>query len=376
MTPGGKAAFPRKAAALLLYLLPWLLLLWNTGSVWDGPEPLLKNRVYFWNALLFWLIALEMVWLGFTLRQRRARLASALLAGAALVWTWGLADLTVLLAVAQSVGPGGGYCLSHRNWHLRNVHENSLGYWDAPVGPAPVVAIGDSFTWGQGVHAGERFTDYLASRLGVRVVNFGLPGSGTRDQIRIMLPHLDQVKPRLVLLCYLANDIHDGVQLFEPTVWQPAPGTRALIRFSPTLNWAYFKFFGGLSNAGSAQRYTFTILSNYLDERVMREHGEDLKKLADGVRARGAQPVAVILPFTQLFDGVRPALRERIYRSIRQGFQAANVPLIELQELEKRYPPGRFEVNSQDGHPSPEVHRALADGIAGWLQEHPELWKP
>lgn len=62
---------------------------------------------------------------------------------------------------------------------------NSLGYrdkeytLDKPPGKKRILVFGDSFTFGEGVPYGERFTDLVEEQiLDVEVINFGVPGAG------------------------------------------------------------------------------------------------------------------------------------------------------------------------------------------------------
>ena len=62
---------------------------------------------------------------------------------------------------------------------------NSLGYRDQeyplakPPGKTRILVFGDSFTFGEGVPYGERFTDLLEENIpDIEVINFGVPGAG------------------------------------------------------------------------------------------------------------------------------------------------------------------------------------------------------
>lgn len=357
-----------RVRSLAVTPVPLVLLAWNTGSVWHGSQGLLPDRVYALNVLLFWLVSAQWIWLGFRARQRHPWGARALLVGAGLLGAWASCDLAVLVGAEQSLGPDVGLSLSHRHWRERNVRLNSLGYWDTEPGDAPIVAVGDSFTWGQGVHSGQRFTDILTHSMRVRVANFGIPGSSTSDQLRQAIPELPQVKPKIVLLCYLANDIGDPLGQEHSRDTQPSALTRTAIRLSPTWNWLYFRALWKLTRPEAGRDYRRALLARYQDPEAMGNHSREIQAMVSAVRRSGARPVAVILPFPELFEGVSPAIRERIYSAIRAAFQNASAPVIELEGLETAIPLPDFAVNAQDGHPSPRVHRAIAEGIQAWLR--------
>ena len=71
-----------------------------------------------------------------------------------------------------------------------------------------VLVFGDSFTAGNGVSNGKRYSDLLDSRLKqVEVLNFGLPGSGPDQQFLIFQEYARQIDYDLVILAPMVADI-------------------------------------------------------------------------------------------------------------------------------------------------------------------------
>jgi lysophospholipase L1-like esterase len=102
---------------------------------------------------------------------------------------------------------------------------NRLGFREREIPPKSpdryrIVVVGDSFTWGQGIEAGERFSNLLQGFLGPRyeVLNFGRPGNNMPEHLDVLQEVLP-VSPDFVLLQLYINDF-EMPQMERP---QPYP---------------------------------------------------------------------------------------------------------------------------------------------------------
>lgn len=104
---------------------------------------------------------------------------------------------------------------SQRDFRYR-IDVNSLGFRDRevdvkkPDGVRRVLVLGDSFVFGVGLKNEERFSDMLQRMLpdDVQVINCGVPGWGTDQEMLFYETSLRRLKPDLVLLTFLMqNDV-------------------------------------------------------------------------------------------------------------------------------------------------------------------------
>jgi len=110
--------------------------------------------------------------------------------------------------------------LTYTGWLLRTapsqMRTNALG-GRGPAIPAKgerprIIALGDSFTFGQGVEEDEAFPQVMARTLGskgldVEVLNFGVPGHGQPQSVALLEHRLLDLQPDLVLINVFANDL-------------------------------------------------------------------------------------------------------------------------------------------------------------------------
>lgn len=84
--------------------------------------------------------------------------------------------------------------------------------YERAAGIRRVVAIGDSFTFGVEVDDGERFTDLLPQRIErLEVVNLGVAGYGTGQELRLLETEGVRYRPDVVILTICVNNDFDDI---------------------------------------------------------------------------------------------------------------------------------------------------------------------
>ena len=127
------------------------------------------------------------------------------------------------------------HSLSHRDVVIET---NSLGLRSPELGPKTddefrVLVLGDSITFGDYVSFDETYTAVLESRFEdrrprVRVINAGLPGAGTSDELYHYLEICDAVDADLVLVGMYLNDAQNSGRFYARSLSQPYASSRFL----------------------------------------------------------------------------------------------------------------------------------------------------
>ncbi|MGI0014581.1 MAG: SGNH/GDSL hydrolase family protein [Nitrososphaera sp.] len=153
--------------------------------------------------------------------------------------------------------------------------------YERPNDTRRILVIGDSFAWGYGVEESERFSQRLETSLGVEVINAGVSGYSTDQELLWFRGEGVKYDTDLVILVFAGNDIGDNYRQLVHTIYYkpqfvreedqliltgyPVPRTSPQGRFIYSLSQrsalAYFL----------VQRY-FDFLSLYRNFRTNSEH--------------------------------------------------------------------------------------------------------
>jgi lysophospholipase L1-like esterase len=238
--------------------------------------------------------------------------------------------------------------------------------------------IGDSFTWGQGIEATERFTNLVEASLGPRyeVLNFGLPGHDMPQHLQV-LDGVLPLHPDFVLLQLFVND-------FE-TAAMERPRPRPLISDAAADGWGRSSALYELANRRWVQLQEATGITesyvHYLD-RNLRDPAAPNARLAFGmldefIRKTEAARVPVGLVLFPMTDAMGPHGSNYpvgyIHEHVRQISAAAGVPFLDLLPAFSTFAdPKSLWVSPLDAHPNAVANRRAAAEI---LERFGDIWR-
>jgi lysophospholipase L1-like esterase len=310
---------------------------------------------------------------------RRPWLSRALLIAGTVGLVLSVMDLVVLGALRDTTASAIPLCLTHQLWEEDVLDIDAHGFWEDDLEaclsedgcPRPIVAvIGDSFTLGQGVgDEAARFTDQLQRLLSARegipgtVLNFGVEGAETYDELTKTLPQVARVKPDIIVIAYLTNDIghHDH------TVWRSDPlvaypPVSDLIRTSPTLNFLYYRLYGAYSSRSVGPGFYHRLIQAYRSPLLLQHHRQEIAALIRESRAITDHVVFAVLPFPTMWNGAEE-IRDRIHAALTGTAERQGAEALSLAHIADEHTLRWFAVSPIDPHPSEAAHLAIAEAL-------------
>lgn len=266
------------------------------------------------------------------------------------------------------------------------VQTNRLGFRekDYPVqrhaGLGRIVVLGDSYTFGTGVEFEQTYAKRLEAALARagrphEVINFGVPGYNTTVELATWREVAARYQPDLVIVGYVLNDAEqlgaggrtsggdEGKRSLLNATHQALKDWSMLYRFAAPSLGAVASLFGARYSIGK----TNDIIRSYDEDAPgWVESREALLKIAQEVRAAGAQTLVVIFPMMVDFSSYPlEAAHARVAQFCRRhGIDALDL----LPSLRNEKASGLIVL--LDGHPNGRAHRIFADAIHAHLESH------
>lgn len=240
-----------------------------------------------------------------------------------------------------------------------------------------VAVVGDSFTLGEGVRFEGIFTerlDGLFRRTGppAEVLNFGISGYGSKDEIVLLERTVLPFRPDLVVLAYVLNDIAHA-ELDDLT-----SGMERAKRASPwfrTPSRAVTILAERSWNRTLSQRASELLLASYADPARWGEQRAVVAAMDGLIRGAGARLLVVILP------DIRGLARKEypfaaLHRQLADFLTETGIPWMDLRDSFRKHPPEELQVHPVDHHPNEIAHRIIAEEVHRAIMERGLLAPP
>jgi lysophospholipase L1-like esterase len=270
-------------------------------------------------------------------------------------------------------------------------HTNAHGLRAEEIGPKTktrVLVFGDSFTWGWGVPQDEVWTawaqrevDELTRAETIEVINCGVNGYGTENELRLLEKLGPRLDPDLVLVGFFANDYTDNLLgakgmysirngfLFdhftheyfrenflarESHLWRLLTRAWELVRI---------KWLGGVPTARPVRSF-----SNAEFEKGAALSAQHLLAMRAACEKLGARFAVIWLP-ADVYAVAERTPEIPLRRHLQQRIAAAGIPSLDLLPIVRREPdaPGLYLPN--DGHFSVRGNRVAGRAVGRWLVE-------
>ncbi len=114
------------------------------------------------------------------------------------------------------IPPNTDFIVKHPDYTVRfktNLNLSDIGFRGGILGgPVWGVAVGDSFTFGQGVEHDETWASLLAKSVGREVINFGIPAQGPVQYTRVLKRYALPMRPRVAFYGFYFNDLDSAAR--------------------------------------------------------------------------------------------------------------------------------------------------------------------
>lgn len=279
-------------------------------------------------------------------------------------------------------------------------HINGLGF----RGPMPeaqprpgarrVVLLGDSFTFGEGVHWPDTFAARLSRQFesatpagegtagGIECIDLAVPGTDTRDQLEILRRVGIDLQPGLVMLVFTCNDFltsglfpergDERSKLQEAEFanvvgmylgqYEPAHGLAQWSRLYDLLarRWQQRRLY---------ERWVATMVgpeTQSARQAIWQQRQQQLRQMRDLCRERGSNFAVVLFPTLVRLGADYPLAS--LHRELEEFCRAEQIPLLDLLEPLSRFEDRTLWVHPTDHHPNERAHEIAAEALGPFLR--------
>jgi lysophospholipase L1-like esterase len=240
---------------------------------------------------------------------------------------------------------------------------------DKPAGTVRVMALGDSFTLGEGVRLADtwvaglerRLAAHYGARARIEVMNVAVPGWSTTDEIAYLEQEGLAYEPDLVLVAYVLNDAEyaGGLDLYEDFREQYE---KRWLRHSYLVS----SLWAAVGRMVMADRYIDQVLGYARAESARWQRSlERLVRGHDLASAAGARYAVTIFPFMYRLDDGYPFTE--LHELVTARCSQEGIPVLDLFAAFRGRPYRALWVHPADQHPNEIGHAIAADALAEWI---------
>ena len=261
-----------------------------------------------------------------------------------------------------------------------------------------IMAIGDSFTFGQGVNLEDTYSKHLERRINdmgktSEVISCGVIGYGMWQYLETLKRKVLPYKPDLVILGLFIDDITTSVSPYKHL--QNWPGTNPFAKDASSMmsrsylwnfliNWStlfetkyrYLRGHNYLKGIEKRKEATgpahpgsnwYQIMYGKLPKNIYSDFADTLHKFIRICEAVNTQVLVVLIPdAAQMHEPER----QEVNLFVAQTCKKIGVPFVDVtKRFEKEEDPRTLYLFPLDAHTSPKGHRLIADSIFEQIEE-------
>ncbi len=302
-----------------------------------------------------------------------------LLLGSIVVFLLGVEGIFRLLGIA-CVEP-----YSDRDWYNQYVQLNSRGFRDyehteeKPPGTFRILGIGDSYTFGVRVNFEDIYLTRLERMLNERypsrhyeVINMGVPGYGTMEELRLLRKKGLLYQPDLVIVGYVLNDAEHPLleHLYKKKVRALVAAepdySKKLKEISQFYRYVYFLYFWGIKARDLDRDGYLASLYSAETNPYLHDVKKALAQMIQLVKQQNGQVLVVLFPIfsPDPREEERFAQARRIVQTTCQHQGAYFLDMYPLfRDALKSGKAKRYWATPFDAHPNKEAHAIIAEQI-------------
>lgn len=233
-----------------------------------------------------------------------------------------------------------------------------------------VVMLGDSFVFGEAVHREEAMPAVLERELTVqmpgrpfRVFNLGVCDNNTSQEAARYRALQPTLQPDVLVLVAYLNDFTRENPAYTLRDIYDAGGTPGFFsRHSYLVGNIYARLRLRVMRARSIAWYRSSTLANLDGE--FAPMGEEILRLRDFARARGARFVLVFFPWLYSLDAYP---LDEVHSHLRSFARHHDIDLLDLLDVFRHHGDEALRVSPANEHPNAQAHRMAAQAIARFL---------